>query len=131
MIAVGVAPAPGPGAAADDSGVAPADVLALEAGPAPREATRGPIAAERRYEEIFALAGELIVLLDRDGRVTDVNPAAERTLGYSRGQIVGARSPRSCRRTPRAGSRTGWPASSPACSRRRSTRRISSPGAGG
>ena len=41
--------------------------------------------------ELFELSIDLLATLDRAGRFTDANPAAERTLGYSRAELLGRR----------------------------------------
>ena len=41
--------------------------------------------------ELFELSIDLLATLDRAGRFTDLNPAAERTLGYSRSELLGRR----------------------------------------
>ena len=52
---------------------------------------RIPGATVDRYELLLQHAGEGIYGLDTEGRVTFVNPAAERLLGYSRDELVGRR----------------------------------------
>lgn len=42
-------------------------------------------------ERLFELADDLLATLDRDGRFTAVNPAWERTLGWSEEELLGAR----------------------------------------
>ena len=54
-----------------------------------RRAEQDTRASEARYRELFEQALELIVLFDLDGLVVDLNPAAERTLGYRHGELVG------------------------------------------
>ncbi len=44
-----------------------------------------------RYQSLFDNAAEAIFTLDREGRVTDVNPEALRVSGYRREDIVGVR----------------------------------------
>jgi PAS domain S-box-containing protein len=47
------------------------------------------LASETRYRELFERALDMIFLIDTDGRLVDVNPAVERTLGYTRDELVG------------------------------------------
>jgi two-component system cell cycle sensor histidine kinase/response regulator CckA len=46
-------------------------------------------ASEERYRELFERALDMIFLFDTEGRIVDVNPAVERTLGYTHGELVG------------------------------------------
>ncbi len=46
--------------------------------------------SEARKAAILDSALECIVTIDHEGRITEFNPAAERTFGYSRGQAVGS-----------------------------------------
>ncbi|MDH7488838.1 MAG: GAF domain-containing protein [Anaerolineae bacterium] len=46
--------------------------------------------AEARYRALFIAAPDIIVLCDRDGIIRDCNRQAEKQLGYSREQLVGA-----------------------------------------
>lgn len=41
--------------------------------------------------ELFEISIDLLATLDRTGHFTDVNPAAERILGYTRDQLIGMR----------------------------------------
>jgi two-component system cell cycle sensor histidine kinase/response regulator CckA len=45
--------------------------------------------SERWYRSLFERALDMIFVFDRDGTVTDVNPAVERVLGYSRSELIG------------------------------------------
>jgi PAS domain S-box-containing protein len=45
--------------------------------------------SEARKAAILDAALDCIITIDHEGRVIDFNPAAERTFGYSRGEIVG------------------------------------------
>jgi PAS domain S-box-containing protein len=45
--------------------------------------------SEARYRELFENASDLISSVDLDGRLTDVNEAFVRTLGYSREELIG------------------------------------------
>ena len=46
-------------------------------------------ASEARYRDLFERAGEMIVVFDLEGRLLQVNPAVEQTLGYARAELVG------------------------------------------
>ena len=46
-------------------------------------------AHEGRYRDIVESAGDLILAVDLDDRITAVNAAFERTLGYSRDEVIG------------------------------------------
>ncbi len=54
-----------------------------------RCAEQDKLASEARYRELFERAMDMVVVLDGDGRVVDVNPAVERTLGYRREELIG------------------------------------------
>jgi len=45
--------------------------------------------SEARNTAVMAAALDAIVLMDHEGHITDFNPAAERTFGYSRDEIMG------------------------------------------
>jgi two-component system cell cycle sensor histidine kinase/response regulator CckA len=45
--------------------------------------------SERRYRELIENATDLIVTVDLDGRLTSVNAAFERALGYTRDELLG------------------------------------------
>ena len=45
--------------------------------------------SEKKYREIFELSPEAIVLLDRKGRILDVNPRSHDWLGYRPEELVG------------------------------------------
>jgi diguanylate cyclase (GGDEF)-like protein/PAS domain S-box-containing protein len=45
----------------------------------------------RERAGLFELSIDLLATLDRAGRFTDINPAAERILGWSRGELLGKR----------------------------------------
>jgi len=47
--------------------------------------------SEERYRELFENASDLISTVDLDGRLTDVNEAFVRTLGYPREELIGKR----------------------------------------
>jgi len=47
--------------------------------------------SEERYRELFENASDLITTVDLDGRLTDVNEAFVRTLGYPREELIGKR----------------------------------------
>jgi PAS domain S-box-containing protein len=55
-----------------------------------RQAEIERLASEARYRELFESALDMIFLFDTDGKLVDVNPAAERTLGYTQGELVGS-----------------------------------------
>lgn len=55
---------------------------AAEQTPAHRERRDGEAAAEAGYRELFEEAGDLIFTVDPDGRLSWLNPAARRILGY-------------------------------------------------
>ncbi len=46
-------------------------------------------ASEARYRDLFERAGEMIIVFDFDGRLLQLNPAVERTLGYTRDELIG------------------------------------------
>ncbi len=48
---------------------------------------------EERYHTLFASAGEGIVVIGRDGRFVDVNPAYCAIVGCTRAEVVGSRAP--------------------------------------
>ncbi len=54
-----------------------------------REAEQELRASEARYRDLFERAGEMIAVFDLDGQLIQVNPAAARTLGYERAELVG------------------------------------------
>jgi PAS domain S-box-containing protein len=60
-------------------------LLALVAGLADRRL----VAARGRREAILDAALDCIITVDERGRVLEFNPAAERTFGYTRGQVAG------------------------------------------
>ncbi len=45
----------------------------------------------RRRSELFEMSIDLLATMDRAGCFTDLNPAAERILGYSREELIGVR----------------------------------------
>lgn len=49
------------------------------------------VESEARYRSLFEHSSEIIVSVDLDGRVTAVNPAAERVTGYRAEAVVGMR----------------------------------------
>jgi PAS domain S-box-containing protein len=56
-----------------------------------RAALEEQLASEARYRELFELAMDMIVLFDPAGTIIDLNPSAERALGYSREELIGRR----------------------------------------
>ena len=50
----------------------------------------GRLESEREYLAIFEAAPDGILVVDADGRILDVNPAAERMFGYEREEFLGA-----------------------------------------
>ena len=46
-------------------------------------------ASEARYRDLFERAGEMIIVFDLEGRLLQVNPAVEQTLGYPRAELIG------------------------------------------
>ena len=55
-----------------------------------KAAERALAASEQRYRTLVDNANDLVVTLDLDGRFTSVNPAAERIVGYTPLELVGA-----------------------------------------
>jgi diguanylate cyclase (GGDEF)-like protein/PAS domain S-box-containing protein len=47
--------------------------------------------SEARLRAIFDSALDAIVAMDDEGRILDFNPAAERTFGYTRAEVIGAK----------------------------------------
>jgi diguanylate cyclase (GGDEF)-like protein/PAS domain S-box-containing protein len=45
--------------------------------------------SEARKAAMLAAALDCIITIDRDGRIVEFNPAAERTFGYQRGEVLG------------------------------------------
>jgi len=54
-----------------------------------RRAEQEKLASEARYRELFERAMDMIAVLDREGRLVEVNPAVARTLGYQREELIG------------------------------------------
>src|SRR5206468_6767655 len=42
-----------------------------------------------RYRAVFEAALDCIITMDHEGRIVEFNPAAERTFGYVRAEVVG------------------------------------------
>jgi diguanylate cyclase (GGDEF)-like protein/PAS domain S-box-containing protein len=59
-------------------------------GPSAGEQSPAPSAVRGR-SELFELSIDLLATMDRAGRFTDLNPAAERILGWSREELLGRR----------------------------------------
>ncbi len=58
----------------------------------PRTGDLGPVPAEARgRSELFELSLDLLATMDRAGQFTDLNPAAERILGWTRDELLGRR----------------------------------------
>jgi PAS domain S-box-containing protein len=53
-----------------------------------RKSLEAQLAVEQRYKEIFENASDIILTADCDGRITSVNPAAEKITGYSMDHIM-------------------------------------------
>jgi PAS domain S-box-containing protein len=49
--------------------------------------------SEQRYREIFATIGDCLFIADLDGRIIEANPAACRTYGYTREELIGRPAP--------------------------------------
>ncbi|WP_448203162.1 hybrid sensor histidine kinase/response regulator [Azospirillum sp. sgz302134] len=45
------------------------------------------------WDAVFASLGHLVIATDEHGTILDMNPAAERALGYSRAEVVGRATP--------------------------------------
>jgi PAS domain S-box-containing protein len=45
--------------------------------------------AARRHSVVFDTIGDGVLVMDLDGRITDMNPAAEALFGYDKGDLVG------------------------------------------
>ncbi|HEV7641905.1 MAG TPA: PAS domain S-box protein [Gaiellaceae bacterium] len=56
-----------------------------------RQAELALLGSEARYRELFERALDMIFLFDTEGRIVDINPAAEQTLGYPPSELVGQR----------------------------------------
>ncbi|HDQ14051.1 MAG TPA: PAS domain S-box protein [Sediminispirochaeta sp.] len=54
-----------------------------------RASERSLRASERKYRELFKQIRDAIVLVDKERRILDCNPAFEEIFGYSRGEIIG------------------------------------------
>jgi PAS domain S-box-containing protein len=54
-----------------------------------RPAERGPDQSEERFRLLFEHAEDLIVSCRLDGTITDLNRATERTVGWSREELIG------------------------------------------
>jgi PAS domain S-box-containing protein len=59
------------------------DVTAL------RAAERAVVDSELRYRSLFQAASDCILIIDRDGRLVDINDQGSRTLEYSREELLG------------------------------------------
>jgi two-component system cell cycle sensor histidine kinase/response regulator CckA len=54
-----------------------------------RQAEQDKLASEMRYRELFERAMDMIVVLDRQGRLVEVSPAVTETLGYQPEELLG------------------------------------------
>ncbi len=54
-----------------------------------RTAERALAESERRYRSLFQTASDCILIIDRDGRLVDINDHGSRTLEYSREELLG------------------------------------------
>ena len=54
-----------------------------------RRAEQAALESEHRYRTLVDNAHDLILTLDKDGRLTSVNAASEKVTGYSRAELVG------------------------------------------
>lgn len=74
-----------------DEGLVAGVVVAWRDVSASTEWQRRLVETETRYRSLFEHSSEVIVSLDREGRITGLNPAAERVTGYHSRDIVGMR----------------------------------------
>ncbi|HKK08960.1 MAG TPA: PAS domain S-box protein, partial [Gemmatimonadota bacterium] len=54
-----------------------------------KRAERERLKVERRYRSLFEAAPDAFVLVDAEGRIVEVNPAAESLFGYDRDELLG------------------------------------------
>jgi PAS domain S-box-containing protein len=100
-----------------ESGAASRPGVSVRPSPSSTEGTEWE-AALRESEALKAAmlesAPDAVLIMNHEGRIVEVNRAAERSLGYSRAQMTGRPSPRPSRR-PRTSIRAAapWPATSP------------------
>ena len=45
--------------------------------------------AARRHSLVFSTIGDGVLVMDLDGRITDINPAAEKLFGYAKSDLLG------------------------------------------
>ena len=50
---------------------------------------RSELESRGRYEDLFQHATDCVVIFDEAEQIVDVNPAAERSLGFSRNEMLG------------------------------------------
>lgn len=53
------------------------------------QAERALAQSERRYRSLFQAASDCILVIDRDGRLLDINDRGSQTLGYTREELLG------------------------------------------
>jgi PAS domain S-box-containing protein len=54
-----------------------------------RAAEQALMHSENRYRSLFQAASDCILVIDRDGRLIDINGQGSRTLGYTRDELLG------------------------------------------
>jgi len=69
--------------------VAAVVALGFQIRPRQTTAVAAPVNAKNPLREIFDSAGPMIIAMGMDGSITDMNPAAERLLGYHASELVG------------------------------------------